>query len=170
MRIVRQRFFSEENNNLSNVGEGLALLGGVGAYSSSMLAADLKKAQKKGKEKFTEADYEAFVKNSQAKEELAAKEKKEIQKLKEEAREGIKKGRKSPAWFNIKKDQLGRLYEESYHKIMDENRVPVEKVLAENKKIDKALRKARWGIGISAASAAAGSGMYLKGRRKDKED
>ena len=169
MRIVRQRFFSEENNNLSNVGEGLALLGGVGAYSSSMLAADLKKAQKKGKEKFTEADYEAFVKNSQAKEELAAEEEKEIQKLKEKAREGIKKG-KSPAWFNIKKDQLGRLYEESYHKIMDENRVPVEKVLAENKKIDKALRKARWGMGISAASAAAGGGMYLKGRRKDKED
>lgn len=47
MRIIRQRFFSEENNNLSNVGEGLALLGGVGAYSSSMLAKDLKEAQKK---------------------------------------------------------------------------------------------------------------------------
>lgn len=48
MRIVRQRFFSEEeNNNLSNVGEGLALLGGVGVYSSSMLAKDLKEAQKK---------------------------------------------------------------------------------------------------------------------------
>lgn len=169
MRIIRQRFFSEENNNLSNVGEGLALLGGVGTYSSSMLAADLKKAQKKGKEKLAEAGYEAFVKNSRAIEELAAKEKKEIQKLKEKAQEGIKKG-KSPAWFNIKKDQLGRLYEESYNKIMDENRVPVEKVLAENKKIDKALRKARWGMGISAASAAAGGGMYLKGRRKDKED
>lgn len=53
---------------------------------------------------------------------------------------------------------------------MDENRVPVEKVLAENKKIDKALRKAHWGMGISAASVAAGGGMYLKGRRKDKED
>ena len=53
---------------------------------------------------------------------------------------------------------------------MKENHVPVEKVLAENKKIDKALRKARWGMGISAASAAAGGGMYLKGRRKDKED
>ena len=169
MRIVRQRIFSEENNNLSNVGEGLTLLGGVGAYSSSMLAKDLKKAQKKGKEKVAEAGYEAFVKNSQAIEELAAEEEKEIQKLKEKAREEIKKG-KSPAWFNIKKDQLGRLYEESYHKIMDENRVPVEKVLAENKKIDKALRKARWGMGISAASAAAGGGMYLKGRRKDKED
>lgn len=85
------------------------------------------------------------------------------------AREGAKRGY-SPAWFNIKKDQLGRLYDESYHKIMDENRVPVEKVLAENKKIDKALRKARWGMGISAASVAAGGGMYLKSRRKDKED
>ena len=170
MRIVRQRFFSEENNNLSNVGERLALLGGVGAYSSSMLAKDLKKAQKKGKEKFNEADYEAFIKNSQAKEELAAKEKEEIQKLAEKAREGAKKGKPTPAWFNIKKSQLGKLYEESYHRIMDENRVPVEKVLAENKKIDKALRKAHWGIGISAASAAAGGGMYLKGRRKDKKD
>ena len=167
MRIIRQRLFSEENNNLSNVGEGLALLGGVGAYSSSMLAADLKKAQKKGSKKYDDAAYEAFVKNSQAAKELSAKEKEEIQKLAERAREG---GRFSPGVFNLKKEQLSKFYDEAFDKIMKENHVPVEKVLAENKKIDKALRKARWGMGISAASAAAGGGMYLKGRRKDKED
>ena len=170
MRIIRQRLFSEENNNLSNVGEGLALLGGVGAYSSSMLAADLKKAQKKGSKKYDDAAYEAFVKNSQAAKELSAKEKEEIQKLAERAREGVKKGRFSPGMFNLKKEQLSKFYDEAFDKIMKENHVPVEKVLAENKKIDKALRKARWGMGISAASAAAGGGMYLKGRRKDKED
>lgn len=93
MRIVRQRFFSEENNNLSNVGEGLALLGGVGTYSSSMLAADLKKAQKKGKEKLTEAGYEAFVKNSRAIEELAAKEKKRNSEIKREGTRRNQKGK-----------------------------------------------------------------------------
>lgn len=82
MRIIRQRFFSEENNNLSNVGEGLALLGGVGAYSSSMLAKDLKEAQKKGKKELDVAAAEADIKNSLAKKELAAKEKRRNSEIK----------------------------------------------------------------------------------------
>lgn len=78
MRIIRQRFFSEENNNLSNVGEGLALLGGVGAYSSSMLAKDLKEAQKKGKKELDVAAAEADIKNSLAKKNSLLKKKKKF--------------------------------------------------------------------------------------------
>lgn len=170
MKIVRQKFFSEENNNLSNAGIATALLGGAGLTGSSIVTAMKSRAQKKNSKKQGELSHEEAEKNLKASEEFGAKEKAEIRKAAEKARENAKKGRPGAAWFNLEKEQINKFYDDAFDKVMKENHAPVEKAIAEGKKIDKALRKAHWGMGISAGLAAAGAGMYLKGRKKNKED
>ena len=171
MKILRQKFFNEENS-LSKAGKATALLGGGGLAASTAVAASQAIARSKNITKYNENE---VVKDAKMKIEKAAKDREEISKFVEKAKKKIdkRKGMWSSAereLFDWQYDKFRNSFQKAYDKIVKDNHARIKEARAEIEKNEKALRKALGGMGISAAVAATGAGMYLKGRKKNKED
>lgn len=170
MKILRQKFFNEENN-LSKAGKATALLGGGGLAASTVTGAVLAIARSKNLAKYKEALDDEHMKNEKAYDEISAKNREAQSILAEKAKEKKAKGMwNTHEWYSQETDKVRDSYQKAYDKIVRDNHARVKEAEAKVKKNEKALLKALGGAGISAAVAAAGTGMYLIGRKKNKED
>lgn len=172
MKILRQKFFNEENN-LSKAGKATALLGGGGLAASTVTGAFQAIARSKNIAKYKEALDDENKKNAEAYDEISAKNREAQNILAEKAKEKEAKGMwrwKAHEWYSQETGKVHDFYQEAYDKIVRDNHARVKEAEAKVKKNEKALLRALGGAGISAAVAAAGTRMYLKGRKKNKED